>query len=265
VAFKAIDVRREGPVEHLVLNRPAVRNAFDDEMIREVTWWADSVAADREVRVVVISGAGPVFCAGADVRWMARTVHYTHEENLQDATETVRMFLAIDRLPVPVIARVQGAALGGGAGLCAVADIVVAARDAVFGFTEVVLGILPAMISPYVVRAMGPRQARRWFLTGEAMEAHTAERIGLVHEAVDDAALPASAAALVDALLAGGPGAQSEIKRLLRHVTGRSEPTDESMLADTARWIARIRAGGEAREGLTAFLERRKPGWIRDA
>jgi methylglutaconyl-CoA hydratase len=185
------------------------------------------------------------------------------EQNEADSRRFAKMLETLERQPQPTIAVVNGAAYGGAVGLVAACDLAVAAQSARFALSEVRLGLVPAMISPYVIRALGPRQARRWFLTGESMDAATAERIGLVHQAVDDAEFPAAAAALVDALLAGGPAAQAEIKRLVRHVTGRTEPVDEALLADTARWIARVRAGGEAREGLTAFLERRKPGWTR--
>jgi methylglutaconyl-CoA hydratase len=158
---------------------------------------------------------------------------------------------------------VNGSAYGGAVGLVAACDIAVACAGARFALSEVRLGLVPAMISPYVIRALGTREARRWFLTGEPMDAATALRIGLVHECVDDAALAGAVSGIVAALLAGAPGAQAEIKRLVRHATGRTDSADEAMLADTARWIARVRAGSEAREGLTAFLERRKPGWIR--
>ncbi len=157
----------------------------------------------------------------------------------------------------------HGAAYGGAIGLIAACDIVIAAGSARLALSEVRLGLIPAMISPYVIRAIGERQAHRWFLTGEAMDAATAERIGLVHECIADAELPEAVAAMTDALLAGGPFAQTEIKRLLRRVTGRGKESDDSLLAETARWIARIRAGDEGREGLTAFLERRKPRWMR--
>jgi len=213
----------------------------------------------------LLTGSAGVFCAGADIGEMRAAGSGSQDQNEADSRRFAKMLETLERQPPPTVAVVNGAAYGGAVGLVAACDIALAARSARFALSEVRLGLVPAMISPYVIRAMGPRQARRWFLTGEAMEAHTAERIGLVHEVVDDAALPGAASALVDALLAGGPGAQAEVKRLIRHVTGRSEPADQSMLTDTARWIARIRAGDEAREGLTAFLERRKPGWVRDA
>jgi len=167
MSFKCISIERDGPVERVVLNRPDVRNAFDDEMIRELSWWADSVAKDPAVRVIVLSGAGPVYSAGADLRWMARMATYSREQNLQDATDVARLFLAIDRLPLPVVSRVHGAALGGGVGLCAVSDIVVAADDTVFGLTEVKLGLIPAVISPFVLAKVGRSAASGAAASGE--------------------------------------------------------------------------------------------------
>jgi methylglutaconyl-CoA hydratase len=175
------------------------------------------------------------------------------------------MLERLERQPQPTLALVNGAAFGGAVGLIAACDIALAATSARFALSEVRLGLVPAMISPYVIRAIGTREARRWFLSGEAMDAATALRIGLVHEAVDPGSLAAAADGVLGALLAGAPGAQAEIKRLIRHATGRSDAGDEAMLADTARWIARVRAGPEAREGLSSFLERRKPRWTRDA
>ncbi len=186
------------------------------------------------------------------------------DQNEADSRRFALMLESLERLPQPTVAIVNGAAYGGAVGLIAACDIAIAASSARFALSEVRLGLIPAMISPYVIRAIGQREAHRWFLTGEAMDASTAMRIGLVHETVEDAALPDATKAIVCALLAGGPKAQAEIKLLLRRVTGRNSAGDESMIIDTTRWIARVRAGAEAREGLTAFLERRKPGWIRD-
>jgi methylglutaconyl-CoA hydratase len=258
VAFKCIRVQREGAVEHLVLDRPAVRNAFDEEMVREITWWADSVAADRDVRVVVISGTGPTFCAGADTTWMARVGGYSRDENVQDATETARMFLALDRLPLPVIARVHGAALGGGAGLCAVADVVVAARDTVFGFTEVKLGIIPAVISPFVVAKVGRSVARELFLTGRRFDAVRAREIGLVHAITDADGLDAEVHRYAADLLDAAPGAIAAIKALIPDVYRRG-PGEATTV--TCEALAERRASAEGKEGLRAFQDKRKPNW----
>jgi methylglutaconyl-CoA hydratase len=253
----------EDGVATVTLNRPELHNAFDDALIAGLTRTFERLGAEPGVRVVVLRGAGKSFSAGGDLGWMRRMAGYTEAENLADATRLAAMLRALDTMARPTIAAVHGACFAGGTGLVACADIALCADDAVFCLSEVRLGLVPAMISPYVIRALGTREARRWFLTGEPMDAATALRIGLVHECVDDAALAGAASGIVAALLAGAPGAQAEIKRLVRHATGRTDSADEAMLADTARWIARVRAGSEAREGLTAFLERRKPGWIR--
>jgi methylglutaconyl-CoA hydratase len=257
--------RDDRGIATLTLDRPEARNALSAALVARLTESLEALAGDATVRAVLLTGSAGVFCAGADIGEMRAAGKASQEHNEADSRRFAKMLEVLERQPQPTVAVVNGAAYGGAVGLVAACDIALAAGSARFALSEVRLGLVPAMISPYVIRAIGPRQARRWFLTGEAMEARTAERIGLVHEVVEDAGLQPAAAALVDALLAGGPGAQAEIKRLIRHVTGRSEPADESMLAETARWIARIRAGDEAREGLTAFLERRKPGWIRNA
>jgi len=262
MGFKCISVRREGAVEHLVLERPDVHNAFDEEMIREITWWAESVAADHEVRAIVLCGAGPSFCAGADLRWMAKMVQYSRDQNVQDATDAARMFLALDRLPLPVIARVHGAALGGGAGLCAVADIVIAADDAVFGFTEVKLGIIPAVISPFVIAKIGRSAARELFLTGRRFDASHALQIGLVHAVVPAEDLDGEVARYVRELLGAAPGAVAAIKALIPDVHRRG-PAEATTV--TCEALAERRASAEGQDGLRAFLEKRKPGWIVDA
>jgi methylglutaconyl-CoA hydratase len=213
----------------------------------------------------MLTGAGDVFCAGADIGEMRAAGAAPPAQNEADSRRFATMLERLERQPQPTLALVNGAAFGGAVGLIAACDIALAATSARFALSEVRLGLVPAMISPYVIRAIGTREARRWFLSGEAMDAATALRIGLVHEAVDPGSLAAAADGVLGALLAGAPGAQAEIKRLIRHATGRSDAGDEAMLADTARWIARVRAGPEAREGLSSFLERRKPRWTRDA
>lgn len=248
----------------LTLDRPEAKNALSAALVARLTEALATLADDATVRAVVLTGAGEVFCAGADIGEMRAAGAAPPEQNEADSRRFARMLECIERQPQPTVALVNGAAFGGAVGLVAACDIALASSGARFALSEVRLGLVPAMISPYVIRAIGTREARRWFLTGEAMDAKTALRIGLVHETADSGALGAAADGILGALLAGAPGAQGEIKRLVRHATGRSDAGDAAMLADTARWIARVRAGAEAREGLTAFLERRKPSWARD-
>jgi len=259
MSFECINVRREGAVEHVTLNRPAVRNAFNEHAIRELTWWADSAARDPKLRVAVLSGAGPVFCAGADVTWMSRVVSLTQQENIEDASEMGRMFLALDRLSIPLIGRVHGAALGGGAGLCAVCDIVVAADDAVFGFTEVKLGIIPAVISPFVLVKIGRSATRELFLTGARFSAARAREIGLVHAVVPGAELDVKVGAYISELLTSAPEALAAVKALIPEVARRG-PGEATALTSEA--IARRRVSAEGQEGLRAFLEKRTPAWV---
>jgi methylglutaconyl-CoA hydratase len=249
----------------LTLDRPEAKNALSATLVAELDAALGRLAADAAVRAIVLTGAGSVFCSGADIGEMRAAGAASPERNEEDARRFAGMLETLERQPQPTVALVNGAAFGGAVGLIAACDIAVAADRARFSLSEVRLGLVPAMISPYVTRALGIREARRWCLTGEVMDAATARRVGLVHEVAGDAGLAEAAEAILSALVAGAPGAQREIKRLLRHVTGRSEANDGALLADTARWIARVRAGDEAREGLTAFLERRKPGWVRDA
>jgi methylglutaconyl-CoA hydratase len=247
----------------LTLDRPEAKNALCASLVARLTETLAALAGDGAVRAVVLTGAGGVFCAGADIGEMRAAGAAAPEQNEADSRRFATMLETLERQPQPTVAAVNGAAFGGAVGLVAACDVALAAPDARFALSEVRLGLVPAMISPYVLRAIGTRQARRWCLTGEPMDARTAEAIGLVHRVAGDGGLPQALDALLEALLAGAPGAQAEIKRLIRHATGRSEPADAAMLAETARWIARIRAGAEAREGLTAFLERRKPRWTR--
>jgi methylglutaconyl-CoA hydratase len=245
--------RREGDVEHLVLNRPDVRNAFNEELIADVTTWARRVASDASARAVVISGAGPTFCAGADLAWMAKMVSYSPEDNLRDARAGAEMFEAIDTLPVPVIARVHGAAFGGGVGLAAVADIVLSDDRATFGFTEVKLGIIPAMIAPYVLAKIGPSHARELFLTGRRFGAQHAREIGLVHEVVAADQLDATVQKYIDELLANGREAMTAAKSLLRQIL--NHPATEVMPITTEA-IALRRVSAEAQERLRKFLRK---------
>jgi len=249
-----------GPVTTVTLNRPAVRNAFDEHLIQELTTWAVSVPADGSVRVVVLQGAGSVFSAGADVQWMSKMLGDSHEDNLEDARRAAAMFHALDSLPVPVIGRIHGAALGGGSGLAAVCDVAVAAEDAVFGFTEVVLGILPAMISPYVVRKIGLSAARELCLSGARFSAARAREIGLVHEVVSAERLDLAVDRHVQQFRKAAPSAIAATKKLLGAVHGR-RPAD--VMALTVAAIASQRVSPEGQEGLRAFLEKRTPAWAR--
>jgi methylglutaconyl-CoA hydratase len=249
-----------GPVTTVTLNRPDVRNAFDEHVIRELTEWATSVPADGSVRVVILQGAGSVFSAGADVQWMSKMIAYSREENLEDARRAASMLLAIDSIPVPVIGRIHGAALGGGAGLAAVCDVVVAADDAVFGFTEVALGILPAMISPYVVRKIGVSAARELCLSGARFSAARALQIGLVHEVVSAERLDLAVDRHVQLFRKAAPSAVAATKRLLAQVYGR-RPAD--VMALTVDAIATQRVSPEGQDGLRAFLEKRPPAWTK--
>jgi methylglutaconyl-CoA hydratase len=256
--FQLLETRREGPVEYLTLNRPDVRNAFNGELIDELRRWADGVAADKSVRVAVIAGAGKVFCAGADLTWMATMASATREENVRDATATAGMFGALDRLPIALVGRVHGAALGGGAGLAAVCDVVIAATDTVFGFTEVKVGIVPSMISPYALAKIGPSAARELFLTGMRFDAARAKEIGLVHAVAAADALDATVDRYVQEFLSAGPEAIATAKDLIRQVAGRPAP---DVVALTAETIAARRASAEGQEGMKAFLEKRPASW----
>jgi methylglutaconyl-CoA hydratase len=252
--------RRADGVVRLTLSRPAIHNAFDDRQIAELTAAFGDLAGDKMVRAIVLTGAGKSFSAGADLNWMRRTTTYGEAENLRDANALAALMKALYQLPQPTVARVNGAALGGGTGLVACCDVVVAGEDALFGTTEVRLGIMPAVIGPYVIAAIGARQARRLMLTGERITAQDAARIGLVHEVVAADQLDAAVERIVGDLLKGGPRAIAAAKRLVHDLAGR--PIDQELIDETARRIAALRATPEAREGLSAFLEKRRPGWI---
>jgi len=239
-------IERDGQVLRVTLAKPERRNAFDAELIAELH---DAFADIGDARAVVLAGDGPSFCAGADVEWQRASIDLSYEENVEDALRLYRMCERVDRCPAPVVARVHGYALGGGSGLVACADIAVAARDATFGFSEVKLGIVPAVISPFVLPKIGAH-ARRYFLTGERFDAETALRIGLVHELAED--LDASIERVVGELLTSGPHAVRAAKQLVR-----DRPAGE----ETAQIAAGLRSGEEGQEGLRAFLEKRTPGW----
>jgi methylglutaconyl-CoA hydratase len=242
--MSVLRIERVGAVLRVTIDKPERRNAFDAELIRELT---DAFADVGDARVVVLTGEGESFCAGADIEWQRSSIDLTYEENVEDALRLYRMLAAIDGCPAPVVAWIQGYCLGGGCGLAACVDVAVAADDAVFGFSEVKLGIIPAVISPFVLAKIGSGAARRYFLTGERFGPEVALRIGLVSE------IGANADGVVEQLLTSGPSAVRAAKRLVR-----PEPGDGRALAELA---ARMRTSDEGQDGLRAFLERREPGW----
>lgn len=258
MGLRFLDTRRDGAVEYLTLNRPEVGNALNDEVIAELASWTESVAADASVRAVVIAGAGRNFSTGADVRWMARTIEYTADQNMNDAMALARMFAGLNTLPVPVIGRIHGAAMGGGTGLAAACDVVVAEEHAVFAFSEVKLGIIPAVISPFVLAKIGRSAARELFLTGARFGAARARDIGLVHAVVPESELDATVARYVADFLEAGPQAVAAAKSLIAQVWSHSTDAATSL---TASAIANRRVSPEGQEGLRAFLEKRKPSW----
>ncbi len=256
--YQHLIVRRDGPVEHVTLNRPDVRNAFNEAMIRELRRWAGEAGSSGGPRVAVLSGAGKAFCAGADLAWMSAMVGYSRDENVRDATDLARLFAALDALPIPIVGRVHGAALGGGCGLVAVCDIVVAEEQAAFGFTEVKLGLVPAVISPYVIAKIGRSASRELFLTGARFSAERARSIGLVHAIAPAATLDEAVNTHVQDLLGAGPGAVAAAKALIRQVWGLPP---EDALALTVDAIAARRVSAEGQEGMRAFLEKRPATW----
>ena len=254
-----VQVTVKDGVGTVTLNRPDIRNAFDDRLIAELTACFGRFSKDASVRVIVLTGAGKAFCAGADLNWMKAMVNFSKEENVRDSMAMARMFRAIDECPKPVIGRINGAAIGGGAGLVAVCDIAVAREDAVFAWSEVKLGLVPAVISPYVLARIGPAKAREYFLTGERFNAQRAREIGLIdHLAKDDAAMDALITEKVKALMTSGPEAVAVAKDLIRMV--RTLP-DDQVAQRTADIIAGLRVGKEGQEGMRSFLEKRSPSW----
>jgi methylglutaconyl-CoA hydratase len=246
-------------VATLILNRPAVHNAFDDALIAELTSSLRRVGADPAVRVVVLTGSGQSFSAGGDLNWMRRMADFSDAENRADAMALATLLRTLDELEKPTVARVNGAAFAGGFGLVSCCDIAVAAEEAVFSLSEARLGLVPATIGPYVVAAIGPRASRRYFLTAERFSAGEAQRIGLVHEVVPRALLDAAVEKIVAALLEAAPGAQARAKRLIAEV--QSRPLSDTTMALTAQVIADARASAEGREGLAAFFDKRKANW----
>jgi methylglutaconyl-CoA hydratase len=247
-------------VATLTLNRPEVHNAFDDRLIAALTTRLRELDHASDVRVVVLAGNGKSFSAGADLNWMKRMAGFSEGENLRDAVALADLLHTLSALTKPTVARVQGAAYGGGVGLIAACDIAVASLSAAFSLSEVRLGLIPSVISPYVIAAIGERQARRYFLTAERFDAQEALRIGLVHLAVEEAKLDEAVSGIVAQLAKGGPRAQTAAKGLIAAVTNR--PIDRKLVEDTADRIARIRVTAEGKEGVAAFLEKRAPAWV---
>lgn len=258
--YRSLAVETRNGVALLALARPEVHNAFDENLVAELTSALRVLEADDDVRAVVLLGQGKSFCAGADLDWMRRMATYGDAENVADAMALATMLKTLARLSKPTIARVHGAAYGGGVGLVACCDIAVAAQEATFALSEARLGLIPATIGPYVVEAMGARAARRYFLTAERFGAAEAFRLGLVHEIVPAAELDNRINEFLGPLLLAGPRAQTACKALVHAVAQR--PIDDTVIADTAQRIAMVRASPEGREGVAAFLDKRSPAWV---
>ena len=258
--YQTLEIEIAHHVATIWMNRPDVHNAFDDILITELTQACHALDANDDVRVVVLAGRGKSFSAGADLNWMKRAANNGTEDNLTDARALANMLRALAEMTKPTIARVQGAALGGGTGLTAACDIAVASTKAVFATSEVKFGIIPSAISPYVIRAIGARHAYRYFQSAERLSAQRAYEIGLLHEVVEPEALDAKVQEIVDALVQGGPKAQAAAKDLIRAVANK--PINDAVVEDTAQRIAHLRATPEAKDGIAAFLDKRTPGWL---
>lgn len=258
--FTTLEIELQGAVATIWMNRPELHNAFDEILIAEMTAACIALDDDEDVRVVILAGRGKSFSAGADLNWMKRAANNGLDDNLNDARALAKMLRTIAEMRKPTLARIQGAALGGGMGLTAACDIAVASNKAVFATSEVRFGIIPSAISPYVLRAIGARQAYRYFQSAERIDAMRACEIGLVHEAVEPEQLDDRVQEIVGSLLQGGPLSQAAAKDLIRAVSGR--PINDTLVDDTAHRIAHLRATPEAREGISAFLDKRTPNWI---
>lgn len=258
-SYETLEVVHDGPVLHIRLDRPDVRNAFNGAVVDDLHAAFAAADADAKARVVVLSGNGKSFSAGADLGWMKEQADLPKDQNAASADHMARAFLAIARCKKPVVGRIHGHALGGGTGLTAAVDLAIATETCLFGLTEVKLGIVPAVISPFVMQKIGAGRARALFLTGERFDGREAERIGLVHRAVAEDELDAAVEQAVGELLTAGPAAVASAKELIRAVDGK---TLEDAIPVTSQWIADLRATPEAKEGFTAFLEKRKAGWI---
>ncbi len=256
-----VRLRLDGPVARVTLNRPDIRNAFNDEMLAGLLDAFARIRDDEQARVVVLTGAGKAFCAGADLHWMKRVVDYTYEENYEDSLRLAKMLREVYTCPKPVIGRINGPAIGGGTGMVAVCDIAIAAESAFFAFSETKLGITPAAISPYLLKRMGERNLREFFLTGERFTAARAFQLGLVNAAVPDGELDDAVEGKIKLILTGGPKALAVSKDLIRNI---SEKTLDDVGPYTAEVIARLRMSDEGQDGMNAFLEKRKPRWVAD-
>jgi methylglutaconyl-CoA hydratase len=259
-AYKTIDVTIGNTIAIVTLDRPEVHNAFNETLIAELTAALRALGADAAVRAVVLIGAGPSFCAGADLNWMKKMAGFSRAQNLTDARALATMLATLYGLPKPTIARVHGSAFGGGVGLVACCDIAIGAQDATFALSEAKLGLVPATISPYVIEAIGARAARRYFLTAERFTAAEAYRLGLLHDLAQLSELDARINDLLGFLVTAGPRAQAECKALIRAVAHR--PISGAVIADTAKRIADVRASTEASEGVAAFLAKRRAAWV---
>jgi methylglutaconyl-CoA hydratase len=259
IAVDPVTLTLQDDVARITLNRPERHNAFDGVLIAQITNFLEQIATTPDIRVVVLAATGKSFCAGGDLDWMRRCATFTPAENTEDARQLGHMMACLDRLNKPTVALVQGAAYGGGVGLVAACDIALASDSARFCLSEVKLGLIPSVISPYVVDAIGARAARRYFLTAESFGTAEAHRLGLVHDVVPGDELEAAGARMTEALLANGPQAVAAAKRLIADVTGAER--DDALIEKTARGIADIRATDEAKEGISAFFDRRPPRW----
>jgi len=260
LTYTTLTIEREGRIATVTLNRPDVRNAFNETTIAEIKQAFSELGEDAGLRAIVLAANGPAFCAGADLNWMKKMAGYTHAENHADALQLAEMLRTIYLCRKPVVAKVQGDCYAGGMGLVAACDIIVAVEEANFCLSEVKLGLIPATISPYVIKAMGENAARRYFLTAERFGAQEALRIGFAHEVVSAEALDAKVAEIVKALVNNSPNAVQQAKVLVREVVGQT--VNDALLADTAERIAQIRASDQGREGVASFLEKRKPAWL---
>jgi methylglutaconyl-CoA hydratase len=256
----SLDIQRNGAVARVFLNRPDVRNAFNDEVIAELTQAFTSFAADTTLRAIVLGGHGKAFCAGADLSWMRAMADYSWEQNRADAQALADMLWAIYSCPVPVVGRIHGDCYAGGVGLAAVCDVLVAADAAAFCLSEARLGLLPGTISPYVIRALGEQASRRYFVTAERFSATQGHALGFVHELCSSDTLDAKVDEIVASLVANGPMAVRACKRVVQDVAGI--PITEALREETARRIADIRASDEGRDGVQSFLQKRKPSWL---
>ncbi|GGX74030.1 enoyl-CoA hydratase/isomerase family protein [Massilia dura] len=258
--YDTLTIDTAGSIATVTLNRPEVRNAFNEQAIAELTAAFTALGQVDGIRVIVLAANGTAYCAGADLNWMKKMAGYSEEENRADAMQLANMLRIIYACPKPVVAKVHGDCFGGGVGLAAACDIAIAADDAHFCLSEVKLGLIPATISPYVIKAMGENAARRYFLTAERFNAREALRIGLVHDIATAATLDGQVDAIANALAANSPNAVRQAKALVSEIAG--QPVTDTLIADTAHRIAQIRASGEGREGVAAFLEKRKPAWL---